>query len=538
MTGRSHVPAAWTLLVAVVVASAVLGRACYLGRPFDSDAAMFAYMGRLVAGGGRVGPDLVDNKFPTVGLVTSAAWRACGTSWGAWVLLGAGLSAVAAGAVAGAARRAGGAAGPAGLFAVVFLNLAPAVNGGFQLETPIACLSAVAALCAVRAIDGRSVPSAVAAGLAAGCGVLLKPTAGGVVVAMGVGVVVRAMSGRSATALVPTPPSRRLRSAEDPDRPPSDPGLRRTSDAGLAGSGSGFAVALAAAAGFAVPLAVAGVYLSATHLWAEVVTAAGRLRAYAGGSVVDVVSWVKGATVAVLLGFPFVVGRGGKRGGSGGPTPAVRAFAVAWLLVEAAGVVAQRRMYAYHFLPLACPAALLFGLVPRRAGPVRLLGALGPAAVLGAWCALRVIATPTDDRLAVGRYLSARAAAGDLVWADDWPRLVIETGLRPASRQALTFLFANDDAAAAVDSAQLVADLDRRRPAFVVLPADLPRWLDRQTSGIVELAQRPARAAAYRAGWRRIERYTLAHYRREATVGGDAVYRRVADPAGVADVGR
>ena len=79
-----------------------------------------------------------------------------------------------------------------------------------------------------------------------------------------------------------------------------------------------------------------------------------------------------------------------------------------------------------------------------------------------------------------------------------------------------------------------MADLARRRPAFVVLPADLPAWLHRQTTDIVELAQHPARAAAYTVGWRRIERYTLGHYRREAVVGDLAVYRR-ADPVVTAD---
>jgi hypothetical protein len=569
-TRGSGGPLAWVLLAAVCVGSAVAGRLCYLGRPFDSDAAMFAYMGRLVAEGGRVGPDLVDNKYPTVGLVMTAAWRACGTSWAAYVVLGAALSMLAAGAIAVAARRAGGSAAATGAFAVVFLNLTPAVFGGFQLETPIVCLTSLAAACAVRAVVAESLGAAAAAGMAAGCAMLLKPTAVGVLGAMAVGLAVRAMATRA-------PAGRPLKG-----------------------------MAIATVAGLAVPLAAAALYLSAAALWGELPTTTRRLSAYAGGSVVDAVSFLKVATVVVLLGFPaWVQGRrieprrreGAKadakeveRVGRCGPraatikprmyirgfdgvmrpsdaatphvplsasrrpsrlrdfavqsppdhqstAPAVVAFAVAWLLVELAAVVAQRRMYAYHFLPVVPPAALLFGLLPRRASALRLLAALGPAAALSLACAAHVVATPTDDRLAVGRYLSARAAPGDRVWADDWPRLMLETGLRPGSRQALTFLFANADDTAFADSAQIVADLSSRRPAFVVLPADLPRWLDRQTSGIVELAQHPARAAAYAAGWRRIERYTLAHYGREAVVDRVAVYRRVdEEPPDVASV--
>ncbi len=495
--------AAWTLVVAVCAGSAVAGRLCYLGRPFDSDAAMFVYMGKVVADGGRVGRDVVDNKFPTVGLVMAGPWRVLGASWPGYVGLGVGLSAVAAAAIGAAAGRGRVAAG---LFAVVFLNLTPAVFGGFQLETPIACCSCLAAMGAVRAIDADAAGAAFVAGLAAGCGALLKPTGVGVLGAMAVGLAVRGRPAR---------------------------------------------VGLATLAGLAVPAAAAAGYLTAAGLWADLPVTAGRLAAYAQESVVDAVTGIKLATVAAVVGFPLVVrtivprdrgpsrlagplaggGLGPQAGRVNGPTtapapPAVLAFAGAWLAIELLGVVAQRRMYAYHFLPIVPPAALLFGLMPRPTRPLPLLAALGPAAALSLICAAAVVATPTDARLPVGRYLSARAAAGDRVWADDYPRLMLETDLRPGSRQALTFLFANDGATAGADSAQLVADLAARRPAFVVLPADLPAWLHRQTNGIVELSANPGRAAAYAAGWRRVERYTLAHYRREATVGDAAVYRR------------
>ena len=491
------------MLLALVLASAVGGRLCYLGRPFDSDAAMFAHMGQLVAAGGRVGPDLIDNKFPTVGLVMTAAWRACGTCWPAYVGVGTALSGIAAAMAGVAARRGGGRATPAVLFTVVYLNFTPAVFGGFQLETALACCGCVAAACGMRVITTGSGPAAFAAGLAGGCGVLLKPTAGGVLVAVAVGLVV--------------------------GRPRPVRGIA------------------AMAAGTCVPLGVAGIYLSAAHLWGELPAAAGRLSAYAGGSVVDAVTVVKVATVGVLLGWPFAVAT--TRGSEPKPASEVRrrpgptgvppgsseylrpgltgpvAFAVVWLLVELLGVIAQRRMYAYHFLPLAGPAAVLFGLVRPKATVGQLLAGLGPAAALGGCAALAIAARPFDTHLSTGRYLAARSVPGDRVWADDCPRLLIETGLGDGATQPLTFLFANDDRSAAAGSARIVADLTRRRTTFVLLPADLPAWLDRQTRGIAELAAHPARATAYRAGWHRIERFTLAHYRREATVDGTAVYR-------------
>ena len=595
--GRCPTVAAWTLLASVCATSAVAGRLCFLGRPFSSDGAMFIYMGQLVAEGGRVGRELVDNKFPTVGLMTSAAWRPFGTAWPAYVVLGAALSGVAAAALGAAAGRAG--RWPTVLFAVVFLNLTPVVYAGFQLETAIACFASLAAMAAVRAIGDGSTTAAFAAGLAAGCAALLKPTGAGVLGAMGVGLVAR--------CLLP-------------------PAASQTGTAALALVRRSSAVGLAALAGLAVPLSVAAVYLSAADLWSVLPVTARRLAAYADGSVLDAGAGLKLATAAVILGFPFLVRAVPRKDGFGncrrwtkavlryGPADAVAsdgsgqhllasshqpcrgredasdsgavranattssgrcrryaedpglpvrdsglrhtsdaglqgrragsdsnrdlgtlAFALAWLAIEVAGVVAQRRMYAYHFLPIVPPAALLFGLMPRSARPWRLLASLGPAAGLSVCYALHVAATPDVDRLPVSDYLQARAVPGDRVWADDWPRLMLETGLRPGSRQALTFLFANDDATAGADSAQIVADLDAGRAAFVVLPADLPRWLRRQTSGIVELSTHPARATAYVAGWRRIERYTLAHYRREAVVGDAAVYRRV-DQMSTADV--
>src|SRR4051812_30561924 len=144
-------------LIAVCILTALAGRLCYLVRPFDSDGAMFIYMGRLTAEGGRFGHDLVDNKFPTVGLITSAAWRAFGASWPCYVLLGVLLSAASTLLLSRAARRHFGdaAALPTGLLAIVFLNLAPVVFGGFQLETLQSFFCVLAAAAALEAIRDR-----------------------------------------------------------------------------------------------------------------------------------------------------------------------------------------------------------------------------------------------------------------------------------------------------------------------------------------------------------------------------------------------
>ena len=48
---------------------------------------MFIYMGKTVAHGGRVGIDIIDNKFPTVGLMISVPWKIFGSYWPGYVAL-------------------------------------------------------------------------------------------------------------------------------------------------------------------------------------------------------------------------------------------------------------------------------------------------------------------------------------------------------------------------------------------------------------------------------------------------------------------
>src|SRR5256885_4407487 len=123
------------LLLAFCIISALVGRLCYLARPFDSDGAIFVYQGKLISEGGRYVHDFVDNKFPTVGLITSFFWRIFGSWWPGYVISGAIMSAVACLFIARAARRNFGpqAALPACLMAIVYLNFNTAVFGGFQL---------------------------------------------------------------------------------------------------------------------------------------------------------------------------------------------------------------------------------------------------------------------------------------------------------------------------------------------------------------------------------------------------------------------
>jgi hypothetical protein len=166
--------------------------------------------------------------------------------------------------------------------------------------------------------------------------------------------------------------------------------------------------------------------------------------------------------------------------------------------------------------------------LPRFNRPASLAAALLPIVLLSLTQAGNLIANtrPGEDRLPLSDYLIAHAKPGDAVWMDAWPRLVLETGLRPASRLPFTFLFTNYDTAGLDYSDGIIKDFERTRPAYIILPVPLDRRMQNQIDFIPELNRRPIRQANYIAGWRRIEAYTLAHYVKETMVGNDAVYRR------------
>jgi hypothetical protein len=484
-TAPTHRPAARLLLPILLFATALSGRLCYLARPFDHDAACFIYMGKMTAEGDRLGRDLFDNKFPTVGLMTSAAWRVFGNHWAGYVALEALLSLASAAVLAGSVpmprRRA------TFCFAAVFLNFTPAVFGGFQLETLQVFFNVLAAAGLIRASrEGRSGPAFVA-GLSAGCAAMFKPT-GIAVLAAGL-ICIGIRRSRSAPKLL-----------------------------------------IATAAGLAVPTAVAAVFLVGTGVVAETGVIFRQISTYASESVFDRIELLKPLTAVVILGFPLfvtaVVFRRRSSADFDGDVDPSWLFPAVWIAIEMAGVLMQRRMYAYHFLPLVPPAALLFGSVRASRGSWAIAASLGPAAAVTAATAFAIARSPGPATTPVGDYLATHARPCDAVWMEQWPRTTLETGLQPGSRFASTFLFANYDSAGLDYSAIIVDDFARTRPAFIVLPADVAGQISRQATFIPELAARPVRAASYAAGWRRIERYTLENYSPVAAVDDQVIYRR------------
>ena len=492
---RARHTSAWWALVLLCVSTAALGRFVYVLKVFDADGAMFVYMGKLTHEGGRLCHELVDNKFPSVGLMTSAAWRTFGANWTGYVLLGAVLSVVGALLLGRIARRHVGAHAvlPVSLFAIVFLNFNPAVFGGFQLETMQAFFGILAAGAAFEALraDGDA-RDAFVVGLACACAAMLKPTglAAGVAFALALLVTNRSSPRRCATHL-----SMLL-------------------------------------LGLAMPASAALAYLIAADLLVDMPQLARQISTYAKESTWTWLDLFKPPTVAAILGLPFLV-RGWvfRRAAHRVHAPvdrALRCFVIGWFVLEIVGVVSQRRMYAYHFLVLVPPAALLFGMIPRRAAVGPLTAALVPAILLsvhGAGSTYSYYAH-TPARSPVSDYLLARAHRDDVIWQDEMMRTLIETDLRPAARLPMTFLFANHDRAPLEFGRMLLDDFARTRPKYIVLRSELDRWVQHQADSITELERPSPRRENYFIAWQRIGAYVESNYVAEARIGRETVWRR------------
>jgi hypothetical protein len=481
---------AWRGVVAFFVVSALIGRVCYVTNPFDSDGAMFIYLGKLVADGGRYCHDIIDNKFPTVGLMTSAAWRAFGHNWLAYVML---QTAMAMGGSLLLARSAARHFGshtwlPTALFAIVYLNMNLAVAGGFQLETMQAFFAILAAIAALEALHGGGWRDAFVVGLATGCAMMLKPTGGGVLAAFALATCFNKRPWREIAAH-----------------------------------------ALAAAAGLAIPAGVVLAYLVQTDILGDLPALSRQIARYASETPLAVEDLIKPLAIIVLLGFPLLV-RGIIYRRDAMPTKRSSAsliFIITWIVMELIGAIAQRRMYPYHFLIIAAPAALLYGMLPRsnRIGPIA--AALLPVTLLSLLRSGVVIAGyyPAPETLAVSEYLRANAAPGDRVWQDNLPRVLLETDLQPGARIPLAFLFFNYDTAPLEYSQVILRDFDDRRPKFVILPADMQSMLRFETSR-TPAERRPVRATNYRRAWQDIRAYVAQHYTPQAQIGDQEVFVR------------
>jgi hypothetical protein len=491
------------LLATLCLLIALFSRASFFTQPFDSDSSMFIYAGKVAAQGQSLCRDFIDNKLPTVGLMMSAPWRLAGRDWPAYLLMQTAMALATTTILWRTARKHIGpdAAIATGLFALVYLNLNCVVFGGFQLETPQALLATIAAAAAMDALAGLDVRDALLVGLAAAAAALLKPT--------GLAALAAFLGCILAAALA-----------------------KHTMPLGTAAS-----LIVAALIGAAIPTAVACIYITGTSDWSNLAPRLAQIASYAKHSAWDSsADWVKPIVIAVFPGFPLLVRWGVCRGQDRRNTERAPAllvsFALLWFILEIIGIVAQRRMYAYHFMTLAPPVALLFGMIPRKAQVAPLAAALLPALLISASGSAQRIGAQFrwSDTLEATDYLATHATPGDAVWQDDAGRLLIETGLQPGSRVILTFLFGNDDQAPLKLGHIIVSDLTQRRPRWVLLPTRFERFVNLYVNGNLELSRNPARGQNFKTAWREIHAYTLAHYRPVAYAWSSTIYERIDSP--------
>jgi hypothetical protein len=482
------------ILIGLVLLLTLAARLIDIVRPFPGDGAMFIYMGELTARGGGLGREMIDNKFPTVGLMMSGPWQAFGGYWPAWVLMLTVMGLSAPFLLARSARRNLGDSSyvPALLFGLIFINFSYGVDG-FHLEAILVFFGAIAAGSALSAFCDDDWRDSFVVGLAAATGAMLKPSALACLGAFGVTMI--------------------LYHWRKPSR--------------IARHGA------AAFSGAAIVGSIALLYLVGTDLLREIPAISRQIARYSAQSHWQIFDAVKWAVVLLVIGFPLLVRgwicRGDRPGQTDGPNrSAIFTFAVLWLVIEAAGVTMQGRMYKYHFLVLATPATVLFATFPRRDRLVPLLAALTFPFLLSLYGAIppaNETSSPTR-RLPISEYLIAHARPDDSVWSDVAARMLVETGRPPGSRFLTTFLWANDDDSAAFYTNTLMRDFADREPAFIVLPTDLDAHINFYVDGIEELAHNPPRAAGYRFAWEQMRKYVAAHYVAEAQVGNETVFRR------------
>jgi hypothetical protein len=480
-------------LLGVCIGIVIVIRLVDLFEPYPGDGAMFMYMGRLVSQGGGIGREMIDNKFPTVGLLMSGPWQWFGGYWPAWALMLAMMGIGGPFLLARSARRNLGehTALPTLLFSLIFLNFSYGANS-FHLEGILVFFAAIGASAALSAICSDDARDSFLVGLAAATGAMLKPSALAILAAFGAVMLLHLRSR----------PRRLLTHA------------------------------LAALLGAAIPAAMSLIYLSGSDLLGAVPVISKMLARYGAQSQWDAFNWMKWALVLLTIGFPILV-RGfifrRERDRVDQPTNnTVLLFALIWIAIEAAGVTMQGRMYKYHFLVLTPAAALLFGMLPRRDRAIPLIAALAMPLLLSVYGAIPRPGEPSSptQRLALSDYLLTHARPGTQVWEDAMARLLDETGLQPGSRFLTTFLWANDDTSAAEYCPEMIADFERLRPEYIVLTTDTERHVQKYVNGIEELSRNPRRAAAYRHAWEQVRQYVQQHYVAEAQVGKETVFRR------------
>jgi hypothetical protein len=488
---KNRIALRWGVVAVPLLVIALTSRVGMIAWPFLNDSGLYAQLGKTVATGGVIYRDFYETKLPGAALLASVFWRAFGPHWTGYVLCQLAMALLAAAALARAAGRHVGrsAALPTFLFAAVYLNLSQAVFTGFQLETLQVFFEAIAAMAALEAIGCDDRCSTFTAGLAAGMAAMAKPGGVGVAAALAMVLMIRGKHRwRHLAALV---------------------------------------------GGVAIPTAVTILYTVRSGAWSYLPGVIQDIQHYTAGTPMGLDSVVKVLIVFLVLGFPFLFVR--KSGSGNGAMPML----LAWFCFDLLAVLMQRRLYPYHFLPLVCPVAMMYGRhfldsPGRRAWAIKdhamLLLGLFPIGLLSlTWQGSSIGEISRGfSRSSAGDYLIDHTDPSDCIFADQAGRLLIETDRQPGSRLGTFFYLVNDDDAPRRYMRILLEDFRSRKPKYLVLPTD---W-DRPVPGLADgdIASRcPRRRQNLIAAWAALRDYVHLHYHLESTCGDVLMYRRVAE---------
>jgi len=486
----------------LLVACALVGRAVFITQPVSSDTAMFVYMGKLVCEGKQIGVDLIDNKLPSVGLLMSLPYKVMGSAWWAYATFGLVLMILAPLLLARSAGRVLGrhAAVPVGVAAAIWLNFPPMVYGQLQLETMQVFFVVLGACAGLELLKRRDWRDAITMGLCVGVAMWAKPTAGAILPAIGLAIAMSAWTWKQKLGAIAW--------------------------IGI---------------GVLIPTLVCAWLLMLTGMLEPLPATIAQIRDYSTNSTAEWTDLVKPLFVVGVLMFPVVVWGVVFRRDKQALTPTLSrgytgegvrctlvVLTVAWLVMELIGVISQRRMYAYHFLPMGAPAALMVGLFARRLRMVSLGFAFGPAAALSVIFAGQVMISPDPQArmTSVIAYLNDRARPTDGVWMDDYARLMVETDFVAGSRVPLTFLFGNSDPAPLRFGQIILNDLRSRQPEWVVLHEDVEKYIQFYRHHMVEIAAFPERGKNFATAWRDIDSYVRANYVIDQQIDNMQVMRR------------
>lgn len=499
---RSRTAGASAVLALVVIA-ALLSRVGFLARPFESDSGLYIYMGKTLVEGQTLYRDFYETKTPGVALFTAGLYRVFGDSWAPYVFLQAGMTLLAAWLMAREVKMflGEGAVRPVFAFGLVFLNFSPVAYRGFQLETVQCFFACIAGVFALRALSSGPASEAdrhharallancFLAGLLAGIAAMFKPTAAAVAGALMLGL----LFGNS----------------------------RRASS--IAFTLLGLLVA---------PLLVF-MWVWRAGLLSEMPPLFREISLYGSGTPIVPADWIKPAVAIIVAGFPFLIA-GICRSGATKVAPLSRQrvfvlFTAAWFVLEALGIFLQRRMYIYHFLPLAPPLAMLFGWVclGRRRGVYAV--ALTPILLISLFQSrgdFSILLKSGIANLPESDYLLAHASPGDSVVGDPLERVLMETHLRCGARYAHLFYFMNHDDAPLEYVGRFIEDIDRNQPRWAVFRTDSAAHRLMQCRGQPMLSENPRRKANFLAAWERIDACLAAHYQPVAQAGEMTIYRR------------